>query len=115
VKLFTLGEEGGCLMVFEICVILLLIVLGVLQLNGKGTFLISGYNTKSYEEQEKYNITALSKFMGKMMFLLAFSMVFWVFSDLFKLHFLFIVGMVLFVCIILFMLIYMNTNNRFKK
>jgi len=102
-------------MVFEICVILLLIVLGILQLNGKGAFLIAGFNTKSYEEQEKYNITALSKFMGIMMFWLAFSMVFWVLSDLFRVHFLFIVGMVLFVCIILFMLIYMNTNNRFKK
>jgi ABC-type phosphate transport system permease subunit len=42
-------------------------------------------------------------------------MVFWVLSDLFKLHFLFNVGLVLFVCIIVFMLIYMNTNNRFKK
>jgi hypothetical protein len=99
-------------MVVEIFIILLLIVLGILFLNGKGAFLIAGFNTKSLEEQEVYDKKALCKFMGIMTFVLAFSMLFWV---LLNLQFLFIVGIVLFFCTIIFMLIYMNMSNRFKK
>jgi Ca2+/Na+ antiporter len=99
----------------QLCVILLLIVLGILFLNGKGAFLIAGFNTKSKEEQAQYDQTALCKFMGKMTFALAFSIALWALSELFKIQFLFTVGMVFFIYIIVFMLIYLNTNNRFKK
>jgi preprotein translocase subunit SecG len=102
-------------MVVTLCVVALFIVLGVLFTNGKGALLIAGYNTMAKEEQEKYDKPALCRFMGKMMFALAFSMVFWALSELYQKPFLFTVGLVLFFCVIIFMLIYLNTNNRFKK
>ncbi|MFK4997911.1 DUF3784 domain-containing protein [Bacillus sp. N9] len=51
-------------------------VLGVFLLNGKGTFLIAGFNTLPKEEKAKYNEMALSKFYGKTILALSASMVF---------------------------------------
>jgi len=102
-------------MIAQLFVILLLIVLGFIFLNGKDASLIAGFNTKSKEEQNQYDQAALCKFIGNMNFTLASSVALWALSELFKIKFLFIVGMVLFICIIVFMLIYLNTNNRFKK
>ena len=39
--------------------VLLFLILGILLWNGKGAFLIAGYNTSSKEEQSKYNEKAL--------------------------------------------------------
>lgn len=41
------------------------VVGGILVLNGKGTFLISGYNRMSKAEKEKYDEAAICKFVGK--------------------------------------------------
>ncbi|MFD1927021.1 DUF3784 domain-containing protein [Sporosarcina siberiensis] len=89
--------------------------LGIVFMRGKGSFLIAGFNTLPPEEKEKYDTIELCKFMGKMMFALSFSMVFWVLSEAYDMNGLFYFGLVLFLAIIVFMLIYMNTGNRFKK
>ena len=44
---------------------------GVIFLNGKGAFLIAGYNTTSKAEKQKTDEKKLCSFMGKMMFILA--------------------------------------------
>ncbi|CAM3956957.1 DUF3784 domain-containing protein [Mesobacillus zeae] len=93
----------------------LFIVLGIIFSNGKGSFLIAGYNTMHKKEKEKYDTVSLCKFMGKAMFSIAFSMAFWVLSDAFKIKWLFYVGLVLFLCTIVFIIIYTNSGNRFKK
>ncbi|WP_409305885.1 DUF3784 domain-containing protein [Peribacillus sp. SCS-155] len=93
----------------------LFVVLGIFLSNGKGSFLIAGFNTLPQEEKEKYDTVALCKFMGKMMFALSFSMVFWVISDTFAVDWLFAVGLILFIVIVVFTLIYANTCSRFKK
>ena len=77
--------------------------------------MIAGFNTMSEEEKEKYDTVALCKFMGKTMFALSFSMVFWVLSEAYEIKWLFTFGVVLFIGIIAFILIYANTGNRFKK
>lgn len=65
---------------------LISLILGIIFINGKGAFLIAGYNTSSKEEKAKYyNMTPL-----------------WV-------------GWTLFFIITLFTLIYVNTGNRFRK
>ena len=46
-------------------------MLGVVFLRGKGTDLISGYNTASVEEKMKTDEKKLCRFMGKLMFALA--------------------------------------------
>lgn len=95
-------------------IIILFIILGIVLYSGRGSSLIAGYNTMPKEEREKYDEVALSKFMGKMMFALSFSMVFWALSSLFEIDWLLTIGLILFISIVIFMLIYMNTGNRFK-
>ena len=90
-------------------------VLGVSLLNGKGTFLIAGYNTSSKEEKAKYDKLALSKFYGKTFLALSASMVFWLLSDILQTDILFIIGLILFTGIIIFSLVYSNFGVRFKK
>src|SRR5690625_1394787 len=93
----------------------LFLMIGIVLYSGKGSFLIAGYNTMAEKEKDKYDTVALCKFMGKMMFALAFSMCFWLLGDLLQKYWLFVIGVLLFIGIIVFMLIYTNTNNRFKK
>ncbi|MFD1068005.1 DUF3784 domain-containing protein [Oceanobacillus locisalsi] len=93
----------------------LFIVTGIFLINGKGSFLISGYNMLPKEDKEQYDTVALCKFMGKMMFAISLSVLLWVLSDIYGRDWLFVLGMVLFVAIVIFMLVYMNTGNRFKK
>lgn len=102
-------------MVIMLLVIGVFIGLGMMFINGKGSILIAGYNTMSPVEKEKYDAVALCKFMGKMMFALSFSMVFWLLSEMYNSNWLFFFGLVLFIAIVAFMLIYMNVGNRFKK
>lgn len=93
----------------------LFMILGIILHSGRGSFLIAGYNTMSKEEKDKYDTVALCKFIGKMMFALSFSMVFWVLSEVFEKGWLFTIGLILFIVIIVFMMIHVNTGNRFKK
>ncbi len=82
---------------------------------GKGIFLIAGFNTMSSDKKDKYDEVALAKFMGKMMYGYCFCVLLWVLNELFQTQWLFIVGLVLFVVLTIFLMIYMNTGNRFKK
>lgn len=102
-------------MIVMIIVIALFIGIGIIFINGKGSSLIAGFNTMSPEEKENYDTVALCKFMGKMMFVLSFCMLFWLLSEVYASDWLFIVGIVLFIGVVAFMLIYANTGNRFKK
>ncbi|WP_409300521.1 DUF3784 domain-containing protein [Peribacillus sp. SCS-155] len=98
-----------------IIVIIIFVVLGIILSNGNGSFLIAGFNTLPQEEKDKYDTVALCKFMGKTMFALSFSMVFWILSDVYELKWLFAIGVILFIGIIVVTLIYVNTGNRFRK
>ncbi|MGD6804636.1 DUF3784 domain-containing protein [Rossellomorea vietnamensis] len=102
-------------MIVHLLIIGLFVILGIFLINGKGAFLIAGYNTLPKEEKEKYDTEALCKFMGKMMFALSFSISLWALSEALDMQWLFIAGMVLFMALIFFMLVYINTGSRFKK
>ena len=102
-------------MIIEIIVIVFLILLGIILSLGKGSFLIAGYNTASKEEKEKINEKALCKFMGKAMFGIAFSVFLWMLSDILSLEWIFTCGLICFFAIIIFILVYANIGNRFKK
>jgi vacuolar-type H+-ATPase subunit I/STV1 len=58
-------------MILKLCVIGLFILLGILFLFGKGTFLIAGYNMLTKKEKERINTKVLTKFMGFFMFAVA--------------------------------------------
>lgn len=102
-------------MIITLLLIGLFIGLGIVFINGKGSFLIAGFNTMTPEEKKNYDTNALCTFMGKMMFALSFSMLLWFISEAYEINWLFYVGLVLFLVIITYMLIYVNTGNRFKK
>jgi hypothetical protein len=106
---------GGVNMYGMIVIIGLFLGLGIIFSLGKGSFLLAGYNTMPKKEKEKYDSVSLCKFMGKAMFSLAFSMVFWVVSEAFGIKWLFNFGLILFIGIVVFILIYANTGNRYKK
>lgn len=53
--------------------------------------------------------------MSKVIYGICLSILLWALSDLLKLTWLYILGMVLFVAILLFTIIYANTGDRFKK
>ena len=96
-------------------VIALFIILGIFLLNGKGSFLLAGYNTMSREEKKKYDVVKLTKLMGKMMFALSFSMLFWIFSIVFNREWLFYLGLILFLSILIFTIIYVNMRIDSKR
>lgn len=108
-------EDKMAAVIIIAAIIVLFVILGIVFSKGKGASLIAGYNTMPREEKQKYDTAALSKFMGKMMFAISFTMVFWVLSIAFEMNWLFVLGLVLFFSIVIFMLIYMNTGGRFKK
>lgn len=98
-----------------VLVLVLFFILAIVFSNGKGAFLIAGYNMLPDNEKEKYNEAELCKFMGKMMYGICFSILLWVLSDVFEMQILFVIGIVVFVTSIIFLLVYANTGNRFKK
>jgi preprotein translocase subunit SecY len=98
-----------------IVVNVLFIVLAVLFINVKATFLIAGYNTMPPGEKAEYDIVALSKFMGKTMFAVSGSLFLLILGEVFNSNGLSIAATILVVAISLFALIHTNTGNRFKK
>ena len=113
--LFVKGEGNVVTIVIYVFTIVLMISLGIMFYLGTGSSLIAGFNTLSEEEKEKYDVVALCKFMGKMMFVLTSSVVLWLISEVYEMNWLFYIGLALFIGLIIFLLIYVNTGNRFKK
>lgn len=96
-------------------VLVLFLTFAVVLSRGKGAFLIAGYNTLSESEKAKYDEVALAKFIGKIMYGYCFSIMLWGLSELIHQQWLFTVGLVLFLGLTVFTLVYLNTGNRFKK
>lgn len=106
-----------CLMrlAIHLVTIMVLVILGVIFLNGKGAFLIAGYNTASKAEKQKTDEKKLCSFMGKMMFILAGCWLVIASSEIFKAMWLLWVGLCLFFVVCVGAVIYMNSGNRFKR
>lgn len=102
-------------MIGVVFIIGLFILLGIILSMGKGSFLITGFNTMSKEEKEEYDVVSLCKFMGKVMFIIAFCITLFLLSEIFKIKVIFYIGLILFFVVVIFTLIYTNTGNRFKK
>ncbi|EPY2276470.1 DUF3784 domain-containing protein [Clostridium sporogenes] len=102
-------------MIGVVFIIGLFILLGIILSMGKGSFLIAGFNTMSKEEKEEYDVVSLCKFMGKVMFIIAFCITLFLLSEIFKIKVIFYIGLILFFVVVIFTLIYTNTGNRFKK
>lgn len=95
--------------------ILLFIGLGIYLLQGKGGFLIAGYNTMSKEEQAQYDEEALCRFTGKNILVIAGSMVFYIIGFLLDNNVFFIIGTIIMIGTCIYMVVRMNSGDRFKK
>lgn len=89
--------------------------LGVLLVLGKGGGLIAGYNTLPAYERARYDEKALCRCVGLGLFALAAAALLFGCGLSFALPALMWAGGVLFFGTIAFLLLYLNTGDRFKK
>ena len=100
--------------IFDIIIVPLLI-LAIFLLNGKGGFLIAGFNTMSKEDQEKYDEKALCHFVGWLLIVVLFCVLLIPIGIQFDSVWLTYGGIALTFVIILGAVIFVNTGNRFHK
>ena len=93
----------------------LFILLGVVFLRGKGSFLIAGHNTLPPEERTKVDEKKLTRFTGKLMFALAACWAVIACSEIFHTILLLWLGLALALITVIAGCIYSNTGNRFQR
>lgn len=97
---------------------LLLFIVAALIKYKKATWLISGYNTASREEKEKYDVEKLCRYMGNFIFTLAFI---WSAMTVLLIFYgeqstlIMTIGGGVLVAAIVAGIIFLNTRNRVKK
>ncbi|WP_342527218.1 DUF3784 domain-containing protein [Chryseomicrobium sp. FSL W7-1435] len=99
----------------NLLVIIPLLILAVYLSQGKGAFLIAGYNTMPKEEKAKYDEVALCKFRGKVLYGICFSLVLLSLSEWLEIPALLWMGIALMIGLLVFTLVYSNTGNRFRQ
>src|SRR5690625_4989731 len=90
---------------------ILFVALGIAFLQGKGAFLIAGYNTMSEEEKAKINERMLLQTMCKLTIALAFTMLLWLLSSSLNIDWLFYIGIVIFILLTISTIIRVNTGS----
>ncbi|KOS66273.1 hypothetical protein AEA09_18820 [Lysinibacillus contaminans] len=103
------------MVVATLIISILFLIFAITLSQGKGASLLTGYNTMSDSEKAKYNEIALCKFMGKIMYGISFSIFLFSLSEMVENQVIFIIGLILFIALFIFSLVYTNTKNRFKK
>jgi hypothetical protein len=91
------------------------IAIGILFLNNKCSWLISGYNTMPKEDKEKYDEKALYKFMAYFMFIIAACLGLIGIGGHYNIRWLLMLSTVLTVIVAFGGVIYCNTGKRFLK
>ncbi len=92
-----------------------LVLLGIIFLKGKGSFLIAGYNTASKAEKEKIDEKKLCTCVGMLMFALAGCFFIVMLSDIFHKMWILWLGLGLVFAVSIGGTIYINTRDRIKK
>ncbi|HJI13526.1 DUF3784 domain-containing protein [Akkermansia muciniphila] len=90
-------------------------ILGAILSMGKCSFLIAGYNMMNRGQKKQYDEQALCRFMGKIMYCLAFAMLLWLASIIFQNSVLLSASLYFLVGSIAFAVIYAGAGSRFKK
>ncbi len=96
-------------------VMLLMLVMSVFLLMGKGAWLIAGYNTLDKKEQEKYDSAALCRFVGKYLLSVSLLMPALPVGWIFGLNWLIAAYILYMLVATFFVMVYCNTGNRFRK
>jgi preprotein translocase subunit SecG len=103
------------MLIVHLVTVAFLIILGIIFLNGKGAFLIAGYNAASSAEKRKYDEKALCKFMGKSMLALSACWLVVASSAVTDSMIPFWTGIGLFLAVCIFAIVYANTHHRFRR
>lgn len=111
--MLTLEDLVACIIVGTI--MLLLIVLSIVLMMGKGSWLIAGYNTLTSEEKAKYDRVALCRFMGKYLLSISAVMPLLPIGGIFEMYWMIAVYIIYVLVSLIFAVVYCNTGNRFKK
>jgi len=91
------------------------IILAIFLLNGKGSFLIAGFNTMSDDKRAAYDEKALCKAVGWLLIAIVVLMFLFPLAMVLEAMWLFWVAFVLVFVLTIGFAIYANTGNRFKK
>jgi len=91
------------------------LLVSIVLLTGRGSFLLAGYNLKPKSEKEKYDAPAMCRFMGKIMLPISLLVILTGIEALHDVLWLWIVAGAIIVGLLVFAIIYTNTGNRFKK
>lgn len=102
-------------MIGQILVFIGFIIIGIMLHKGKWSFLIAGYNTMNKEEKAKYDEKALCKCIGKFIFFISFCLLLNILGESFNLPILMKLGNHTPLIATIFLLLYLNTGNRFKR
>ena len=101
------------LVVFGLVLVPLLIAAAFL-LNGKGAFLIAGYNTMGADKKRKYDEKALCRFVGWLIIAISVFMALIMIGAYLDIGWMLYSGLALSLLVIPAALIYANTGNRFR-
>ncbi|MCL2810845.1 MAG: DUF3784 domain-containing protein [Clostridia bacterium] len=91
----------------------LIIVLAIVLLTGRGSFLLAGFNTMSKDQKAKYDAQALSKFMGKILLPISILTPFTAIESMISWFPWVFFAITMGLCI--FAVIYVNAGSRFRK
>ena len=106
-------DTGGW--IFMGVIFALMIVPGVFLINGKGAFLIAGYNTMSPEKKAKYDEKTLCKFTGWLIILYTVGLALGAAMLILQIMWLGIGVMILIHVALIGAIVYFNVGNRLKK
>ena len=90
-------------------------ILGAILSMGKCSFLIAGFNMMNRGQKKQYDEQALCRFMGNIMYCLAFTMLLWLASILLQNSVLLSASLYFLAGSIAFAVIYAGTGSRLKK
>lgn len=96
-------------------IMLLVIVPSIILMMGKGAWLIAGYNTLSKEEKAQYDSVALCRFIGKCLLPIGLLMPAIPVGGIFKINWLSALYAAYILISTIFVIVYCNTGNHFKK
>ena len=101
--------------IIAVIVIVPMLIMAFYLLNGKGAFLISGYNTMGKAAKEQYDEKALCRFMGRLLIVVCFCMALTFAGAYFGITLIIHLGIALIVVFSFGGAIYANTGKRFLK
>ena len=94
----------------------ILLIIGIINLTGKATFMIAGYNTASPWKQARQDIKKISKFLGSMLIISALLLIIAGALIQFNIasNIMLLISWGCFIIIIIFGVIYVNISKKFK-